>query len=185
MEQTFDELKKIVDDYYKNDLKRLEKYFEKFRYANEKDNFAEVCSELYLHTIENLEKIAPIIIKNQYHYYCTKYIFNQRMWKNTQYKKNTIIKENGSEEIGELPILSDNDFEAEEELLRNEMEFEVKLAKIKIIYDKLPLHEKILFDKYYHRGLSMRKIAKETGVTTPAIFYMISKIRGKIQKLKL
>jgi hypothetical protein len=45
MEQTFDELKKIVDDYYKNDLKRLEKYFEKFRYANEKDNFAEVCSE--------------------------------------------------------------------------------------------------------------------------------------------
>lgn len=185
MEKTFDELKQIVDKYYQKDIKKLEKYFEKFRYANEKDNFPDVVSELYIHTITNLEKLTPILIKNQYHYYAVKYIFNQRMWNNTQYKKNNTIQENGSDELGELNVMTDNEYEAEEELLKREMETEERLAKIKIVYDNLQLHEKILFDKYYNRGMSMRKIGKETGVSQTAIYYMIKRIRTKIQKLKL
>jgi len=185
MEQTFDELKQIVDEYYKNDIKKLQKYFNKFSYANEKDNFPDLISELYIHTIQNIDKLAPIIIKNQYHYYAIKYIFNQRMWSNTKYKQNTQIRENQSDELQDLKIFTPNEYEDEEELLKKEMDIDLKLAKIKIIYDTLPLHEKILFDKYYNRHMSMRKIGKEIGVSQTAIYYMITRIRKKILNCKL
>jgi RNA polymerase sigma factor (sigma-70 family) len=185
MEQTIEQLKQIIDNYYKTELPRLKKYFEKFRYENERYNFPDLVSELYIHSIENIEKIAPILIKNHYHYYATKYIFNQRMWGNTKYKQNTQIKDCGSDIIETLEITSENDYEHDEELLQKEMDTNIKLAKIKVIYDKLPLHEKILFDKYYNRQMSMRMIGRETGVSQTAIYYMIKRIRKQIRNCKL
>lgn len=185
MEASFEELKEILDNYYKTELPKLEKYFNKFKYPNETYNFPDLVSELYIHSLENVDKISHILLKNHYHYYATKYIFNQRMWGNTKYKKNTLIKENESESIADLIILTENDYELDEELLQKELDIDRKLGKIKVIYDKLPLHEKILFDKYYNRGISMRKIGLETGVSQTAIYYMIKKIRKKIINCKI
>lgn len=185
MEKTIEELKEVVDRYYTRELDKLEKYFNKFAYAHEKENFPELTAELYIYTIDNLEKLRPVIEQGNYHFYATTWIYNQRMWNDTKYKKNTTIKENGNDDLPNLNVMIDNDFESEEELLRRDMLIEERLAKIKYVYDKLPLHEKILFDKYYHRHNSMRKIGKEIGITQSGIFHYIVKIRNKIKNCKL
>lgn len=185
MEQTIEQLKLILDTYFNKDLKRLEKYFNKFAYDNEKNNFPDVAAELYIHSVDNIEKIKDVLTQGNYHFYATTYIFNQRMWSNTKYKTNTIVKENHNDDLPNLIILTDNDYETEEELLQKEMDTEQKLAKIKYVYERLELHEKILFDKYYNRNMSMRKIGAEVGVSQTAIYYMIKRIRQKIKNCKL
>lgn len=185
MEKTIEEMKAVIDEYFNKDLPRLEKYFNKFAYAHERDNFPTVVAELYIHSIENITKLGQVIEQGNFHYYATKYIFNQRMWGNTKYKKDTIIKENYSDDLTTLNVLTENDFEEDEERLEKEMETEIRLAKIKVTHEKLELHEKILFDKYYNRGMSMRKIGAEVGVSQTAIYYMIKKIRHKIRNCKL
>lgn len=185
MELTIEQMKEIIDNYFKKDLPKLEKYFKKFAYSHEKGNFPDLVAELYIHSIENIEKLRNVIEEGNYHFYATTYIYNQRMWANTKYKTNTNIKENGNDDLINLNLMTDNEYENEEQRLLNEMKTEDRLAKIKYIYDKLELHEKILFDKYYNRNMSMRKIGAETGVSQTAIYYMIKRIRTKIRNCKL
>lgn len=185
MELTIEQMKEIIDTYFNKDLPKLEKYFNKFAYAHEKGNFTDVVAELYIHSIENIEKLRNVVEQGNYHYYATTYIFNQRMWANSKYKSNNHIKENGNDDLINLNITTGNEYEDEEERLLKDMKTEDRLAKIKYIYDGLELHEKILFDKYYNRNMSMRKIGAETGVSQTAIYYMIKRIRTKIRNCKL
>ena len=185
MELTIEQMKAVIDEYFNKELPRLEKYFNKFAYAHEKDNFTTLVAELYIHSIDNIEKLRNVINQGNYHFYATKYIFNQRMWANSKYKKDTIVKENYSDDLSTLKTMTENDFEEDEERLLNEMDTEIKLAKIKYTHERLDLHEKILYDKYYNRGMSMRKIGNEVGVSQTAIYYMIKKIRHKIRTCKL
>ena len=89
--------KEIVDNYFNTQTKDLKKYFNKFANSYEKQFFPEMLSELYIHIIQNIVKLDNIIKEGKLHYYCVQFIYNQRNWSGTVFKKMITNKESNDE----------------------------------------------------------------------------------------
>lgn len=179
MKITGQSFKEIVDTYYQNDLPKLQKYFNRFARFDETENFFELVGNLYIYTMNNQEKLNEVVMEGKYHFYCVQWIYNQRRWTGTEYKKNTKVIENNSTLLTDLDLYDIVD--EYEDVLEREYDIQQKLALVRIRYNTLPYDAKVLYDKYYGNGNTMRAIAKEIGVSPALISQQVSKIRKYIK----
>lgn len=179
------ELKNKVDKYFTERTKDLKIYFLKYCYPYEKHNFPEMLSELYLYVSQNLIKLKDIIETDKIHFWAIQFIWKQRNWQGTAYKKHILIEESGDELIPNLEIPYQSEEEVIEENIEKDIKIQNRLTQISFALHDLDLHEKILYDKYYIQQKSMREIGNDIGVTHTAIYYMIKKIRTKIRNTKI
>jgi hypothetical protein len=179
------ESKDYLDKYFKENTKELKKYFNKFATPKERDYFDEMLSQLYLHCFKNLDKFSQMLITGQIHFYCIRYIYNQRNWNKTEFKSKLGVQETNSELLPNYEkILCDN-FDDEEEMMEKEIRYMEQKTKLSMIDSVLDLHQKILFQMYFVDKKSMRKIGCEVGLSHTAIHYMIQDIKNKIKNIQL
>ena len=172
--------KTLIDDYFNSRLKDLQTYYYKFCSEAEKHYFPNMISELYIHIIDRIDKLQELISRDELHFYCIQYIYNQRNWNGTKFKEEIQSKENFSSSLEHTNISIENDFDSEENFYIESVEHEAKLNIVRKGYLKLNLPEKVLYQKYFIEKLSMRKIAKEIGVPLTSIFKSVKEIREKI-----
>lgn len=172
--------KTLIDDYFNSRLKDLETYYYKFCSVLEKEYFPNMISELYIHIISKIDKLEELIKRDELHFYCIQFIYNQRNWKGTKFKEEIISKENFSTSLENTNISIENDFDSEEKYYFENVKHETKLNIVRKGYLKLNLSEKVLYQKYFIEQMSMRKIAKEIGVPLTSIFKSIKEMREKI-----
>jgi DNA-directed RNA polymerase specialized sigma subunit len=177
--------KQKIDEYIKSKTSDLEFYFFRFCTENEKNFFPNLLSDLYIHLIEKQDKLEQVIDKNELHYYCIKYIYNQRNWQNTSFKNDMVSKENYSDSLASCNIAIDNSFDAEEQACAENIEQENRLNKIRLAYHNFTQAEKVLYKKYFIEQQSMRSIANEIGVPTTSIFKGIKNLKEKIQSTEI
>jgi DNA-directed RNA polymerase specialized sigma subunit len=169
-----------IDEYFKKHFKDLELYYNKFCSEAEKEYFPNMISELYIHIIDRMDKLQELISRNELHFYCIQYIYNQRNWNGTKFKEEILSKENYSSSLEHTNISIENNFDSEENFYIESVKYDTKLNIIRKGYLKLNLAEKVLYQKYFIDELSMRKIAKEIGVPLTSIFKSIKEIKEKI-----
>jgi len=174
--------KEIIDTYFKTRIKDLETYFNKYC-MNDCEYWNNMISELYIHLIDNIDKLSSIIEKGDIHYYCVKFIYNQRNWKQTDFKKTISEKENM--DITNIKDFVENDFQSTliESKLKEQVIYEDKVNCLNIIVSSLDLHEKILWRMYTVENKSMREIGKNVGVSHTSIFYLLKEIKNRIINL--
>jgi len=172
-------MKEKIDEYFTTRINDLRQYYIKFCTPYEKEYFGVIISNLYEHIYNNQTKLQDIINRGEIHYYCLSYIYNQRNWNDTDFKKYINIKENYSDDIPLSNILDDED--VYELKAQQEIDYTNKLTKINIALSKLELHEKILYDKYFNQKQSMRKIGADIGVSHVSIHHAIQNIKKKIK----
>lgn len=179
------ELKDYLDKYFKENTKELKKYFKKFATPKEMDYFDEMLSQLYLHCFNNLDKFGNMLITGQIHFYCIRYIYNQRNWNNTEFKSKLGVKETNSEFLPNYEKIVYDNFDDEDEMMEREIRYMEQKTKLSMIDSVLDLHQKILFQMYFVDKKSMRKIGNEVGLSHTAIHYMIQDIKNKIKNIEL
>jgi DNA-directed RNA polymerase specialized sigma subunit len=177
-------MKEKIDEYFTKNYKRLKEYFYKFCSYQEREHFDVMISNLYQHIFQNQEKLKGIIERDELQFFCVSYIYNQRNWNGTEYKNYINIKENYNDLLNEDFVILNQDVDYEE-VYQKELDYNNKLNKIKIGYLNLPLHEKILYDKYFIQKQSMREIAGDIGVSHVSIHYSLQSIKKKIKNTKL
>jgi 7,8-dihydro-6-hydroxymethylpterin-pyrophosphokinase len=176
-------MKEQIDEYFTTRINDLKEYYMKFCTPSEREHFGVILSNLYEHIYNNLNKLEHIINSGDIHYYCVGYIYNQRNWNGTDFKKYININENYSDDIALSNILDDED--VYEIKAQQEIDFTNKLMKINIALSKMELHEKILYDKYFNQKQSMRKIGLDIGVSHVSIHHSIQTIKKKIKNTKI
>ena len=176
--------KQILDNYFSTELDDLKSYFMRFATTQEKHFFAELVSELYIHSVENLLKLEPILLKGDFHYYAIKYIYNQRNWDKTKFKGFMYSKETNESLLKNLEITDETTFDSEEQYYQDEIDFQrthaIRANKLKIAFDNFELHEKILFKKYFENGESLRKIGTELELSYTSVWHMVNALKKKI-----
>lgn len=70
----------------------------------------------------------------------------------------------------------------EEELIEKENKIQLKLKSMTEVYNKLNSFDQKLYYIHYIKGISQRKIARETGINLSVIQYRFSLIKKKILK---
>lgn len=177
------ENKHHIDTYLQQRSKDLELYFNRFCLPNEKGQFGEMLSELYLHLIENSDKLTDWITKDELHYYCIKFIYNQRNWSKTKYKKMTSIPE-------QIQIDSNIDygFDPDEMTsMEGHYEKEVKLnQKLELLQNALShldYYERYVYNEYFIKKKTLRGLASDVGLSHIAIHKIVNRIKNKLQSI--
>lgn len=180
------QLKIIVDEYFSTRINDLKTYYKKFAKPSELNFFGEMMSILYMHIIDKMDKLYDVISTNNIHFYAIQFIYNQRNWNGTDFKKTIFQQETNNDLIPDLKLYYESSEEIVEEQLEKDFDRQNKLAKINIaLSTKLDLHEKILYDLYYIKRKSLREIADDTGISHTGVYYMVKKIRTTIKNTKL
>jgi hypothetical protein len=175
--------KEYIDLYFKNRTKDLKDYYYKFCTPKEKEFFGEMLSELYLHSISNLDKIKIWIEKDEYHYYAIKYIYNQRNWNNTAFKKSINIPDSIIlNDLNEFPLLED-DYQEKELQYEKEVEINTKLEFLQNALSYLDYYERYVYTEYFVKKKTLRGIASEVGLSHIAIHRIVNKIKKKLQNI--
>jgi len=178
--KNLNKVNQIVNDYFTNRTKDLEDYYNKFCSEKERGFFPQMLSEMYIHVIDKLDKLSELILRDELHFYCIQYIYNQRNWRGTKFKEEIEVKESNEGLLLTCEILVDHDYESEQQLLEESEEYDKRLEQVNKGYLKLTNSQKVLYQKYFVERQSMRKIAKEVGVSATAIFNLIKQIKSVI-----
>ena len=174
--------KKEIDKYFNTRMKDLKEYYLRFSSGDDLNNFPEMLSELYIQSIKNIDKFDNKMFENgEFHYYAIKFIYNQKNWNKTNFKKMTEGVVNNSDYLDNNEDKIEDIMENEELLSQKQYEFDNRMAKLNESIYNLDLHEKILFDKYYKDRKPMRKIGKEVGLSATAICKMVNEIKVKLK----
>jgi DNA-directed RNA polymerase specialized sigma subunit len=179
------EYKDLLDDFFKNHTSELKQYFKKFATPKEMEHWDEMLSQLYLHCYNNLDKLKEAICENKLKFYCITYIYNQRNWSKTEFKRKLIVSETNSDLLTNYDNICYDVFEDEDEVMKKEIKFMEQKTKLSMVNSVLDLHQKILFQMYFIDKKSMRKIGGEVGLSHTAIHYMIQDIKNKIKNIEL
>ena len=185
------ETRSIIDTYFSTRTKDLEEYFNKFCSDKEKGYFPNMLSEMYMHVIEKIDKLEELIHREELHFYCIQYIYNQRNWQGTKFKAEITIKETNeqiltSHETNEklqakmIDLCVENDFDLDEYHVAVSNKHDSRLKQVQAGIDKMTNSQKALYNKYFIEKQSMRKIAKEVGVSSTAIFNLIKEVKSII-----
>jgi len=92
------------------------------------------------------------------------------------YKQNKI----SNIDINLLPEPVDYD-DVDNNIIEDKLLDEIKLADIQVILNSLKWYDKQLFELYYTTNMSMRKIAKETGISLSSIHTTINYVKNELK----
>jgi hypothetical protein len=175
--------KKYIDTYFSTRTGELRSYYYKFCTPTEKEFFGEMLSELYLHSVSSIDKIKIWIEKDEYHYYAIKYIYNQRNWSKTSFKKMIIIPDSIIlDNLNEFPILED-DYQEKELQYQKEIEINTKLEFLQNALAYLDYYERYVYTEYFIKKKTLRGLASEVGLSHIAIHRIVNKIKKKLQDI--
>lgn len=121
---------------------------------------------------------------------------NMVKWKNSDFNKERKIKDSADENIVVLYIGYEQNIEVAAESERkdikewlidlhqnfDEQECE-KLIRLRSIYLTLSTHEKVLYDLYFTKMLSLREIGRQLNLPHMAIYSMINELKQKIKHI--
>jgi DNA-directed RNA polymerase specialized sigma subunit len=188
---TTKETRSIIDTYFTKRTNELEDYFNKFCSEKERGFFPNMLSEMYIHVIDKIDKLEELIQREELHFYCIQYIYNQRNWSGTKFKSEITVKETNesvfaSYETNEklqgkmLDLAVENDFDLDDYHVGVSNRHDAKLKMVQDGVDKMTNSQRVLYNKYFIEKQSMRKIAKEVGVSSTAIFNLIKEVKSII-----
>jgi DNA-directed RNA polymerase sigma subunit (sigma70/sigma32) len=174
-----------VDRYFDTRIKDLKDYYYKFCSPKEKEFFGEMVSELYLHSISNLDKIKGWLEKDEYHYYAIKYIYNQRNWSNTSFKKMIIIPDSIIlDNLNDIDFSTPSDImEDMEEVYRREYETNLKLEFLSNAVSHLDYYERYVYDEYFIKKKTLRALGCQVGLSHISIHRIVKRIKTKLHNI--
>jgi len=175
------EYKMQVDIYFQNRTNDLKIYFDKFCTPKERGKFPEMLSELYMHIQSNIDKIKIWIDKDELHYYCIKYIYNQRNWNNTDFKKTITIPDFDNTLTNNLEV--HNDYFTFEKHCEDEYLYNKKQELLKVALYHLDYWERYVYTEYFIKGKTLRTIGVEVGLSHISIHKIVKKIKSKLQRI--
>lgn len=175
--------KKYLDNYFSSRTGELKNYYYKFCTPTEKEFFGEMLSELYLHSVSNLEKIKIWIEKDEYHYYAISFVYKQRNWSKTSFKKMIIIPDSIIlDSINEFQYLG-NEQTNLDDIYEKEININLKLELLHNALTYLDYYERYVYSKYFVEKKTLRGIASEVGLSHIAIHRIVHKIKNKLQNI--
>lgn len=174
--------KKYIDNYYTKRYNDLKSYYERFCLPSEREHFGEMVSQLYIHLIDNIEKVKIWIDKDELHYFCIKYIYNQRNWSGTDFKKSITIKDNVFDEQYFNEGVED-EITTQERHYEKETETNLKLELLSNAVSHLDYYERYVYTQYFINKKTLRGIAGDVGLSHIAIHRIVKKIKSKLQSI--
>lgn len=144
---------------------------------NDEDEAKDLVQNFLLFLLENEHKYPKDSINNSWCFKTMKNIFLLEIQKNNRkFRKNFFEdyfhfnQQNELTTIDEINEMKDEDLEKQE-----------KLNTISETYDQLKTYDKQLYFLHFVKGMSQRKIAKETDIQLIQIHYRVKKIKDKIK----
>lgn len=175
--------KQEIDKYFSTRTPELKKYYFKFCLSNERNHWGEMLSELYTHITSNVEKVKDWVIKDELHYYCIKFIYNQRNWSKTSFKKTINIPDSIIlDSINEFQYLG-NEQTNLDNIYEKEININLKLELLHNALTYLDYYERYVYSKYFVEKKTLRAIASEVGLSHIAIHRIVHKIKNKLQNI--
>lgn len=190
----------MLANLYRENHKELHKIAQRITRRKNINLANELINETYIELVRK-EKIAP---KNQLEFikWFSKAMKNIYIWRDSGFNKAIRIQaaENFELELIDNEALKDIDFSVEKtnEATKELMQISSGMAKDRALRyiqvlefkSRLPLHERYLFEIYFERGLSCRKISElEKQISGENIDYqviniMVNSIKNKIKNIK-
>jgi hypothetical protein len=174
--------KQYIDTYFQRRTPDLKNYFYKFCSPKEREYFGEMLSELYVHTVNNIDKIKIWIDKDEYHYYAIKYIYNQRNWSNTSFKKSITIPDSVILDDINHPLSNEID-DNMEEVYRMEYETNLKLEFLQNALQYLDYYERFVYTEYFIKKKTLRALGSEVGLSHISIHRIVGRIKTKLYNI--
>ena len=164
------------------------------------DKWPELLSEMSIYLNKNWIRFSQIPDGEERIKFLQTWMKNQVNWHNSEFNKtirvnNLSVDENIQADFGrrEDQIAYDDLIELKSEVVRddikewlidlnqnwNDLEID-RLVKIRKIYLTLPSHEKVLYDLYFTKMMSMRDIGKKIDLPLSAVYNMIKELKQKI-----
>lgn len=189
-------MKKIIDDYFKENYKFLLSVAHNVNGpagAIPYELHKELITELYVYLLDKPDKIEPYIIdkgEKGLEAFCVRWIKNQSYWISDFKKKYGLIKNKFVEYDPEEDdrIIEEHYFYEDyyKDLLTIHSEDQVeKLMYSKAAYDKLEQYEKNLFDLYITQDMTYEQISIIVGISKGTVHNLIKQLRNKLKKLML
>lgn len=159
------------------------------------DNWGDLVSHLYIYLDKNWVKFSAIPDDSQRIKFVQSWFKNSTRWTESEFNKSTRVnnfKDDWSiPDVGEdnlLEVICESDREDIRDWLVDihKRWGEVgsnKLIKLRAIYLELDTHEKVLWDLYFNKMLSMREIGSKLGLPLSAIYIMIKELKNKVKRL--
>ena len=164
------------------------------------DNWSELLSEMTIYLNKNWLKFSQIPDDEERIKFLQTWMKNQVKWYNSEFNKNIRVNNLSVDEgiqadFGrrEEQIAYDDLIELKSEVVRddikdwlidlnqnwNDLEID-RLVKVRQIYLTLPGHQKVLYDLYFTKMMSMRDIGKKIDLPLSAVYNMIKELKEKI-----
>lgn len=143
----------------------------------DEDEAKDLVQNFLLFLLENEHKYPKDSINNSWCFKTMKNIFLLEIQKNNrQFRKNFFEDYFHFNQQNELTTLDELAEIKEEDLEKQE-----KLNTISETYDELKTYDKQLYFLHFVKGMSQRRIAKETDIQLIQIHYRVKKIKDKIK----
>jgi len=166
------------------------------------DNWPELLSEMTIYLNKNWPRFSQIPDGEERIKFLQTWMRNQVAWYNSEFNKNIRVNnlsvdEDIESDFGrrEEQIAYDDMIELKSEVMREDIkdwlldlnqnwsDLEIdRLVKIRKIYLTLPSHEKVLYDLYFTKMMSMRDIGKKIDLPLSAVYNMIKELKQKIKQ---
>ena len=169
------------------------KFISKWAFIWEPDRAHELISLLCIYLNKKWHKIEHLP-QNEKEAFINQWLKNNSRWTNSDFNK--LNKCYDELDLASPDKPQDDFLEIKGEYINQELKHFIidlkenyneeqveKILKIREIYLKLDLHEKVLYDLYFTNMLSMRKIAKKIDIPVNSVYNMITDLKKKIKDL--
>jgi DNA-directed RNA polymerase specialized sigma subunit len=158
------------------------------------DEWPELLSQMAIYLNKNWPRFSQIPDGEERIKFLQTWMKNQVAWYNSDFNK-TLRVNNLPEQTEIVDAEYDDLIELKSEVVRddikdwlidlnqnwNDLEID-RLVKIRKIYLTLPSHEKVLYDLYFTKMMSMRDIGKKIDLPLSAVYNMIKELKEKIKE---
>jgi DNA-directed RNA polymerase specialized sigma subunit len=158
------------------------------------DEWPELLSQMAIYLNKNWPRFSQIPDGEERIKFLQTWMKNQVAWYNSDFNK-TLRVNNLPEQTEIVDGEYDDLIELKSEVVRddikdwlidlnqnwNDLEID-RLVKIRKIYLTLPSHEKVLYDLYFTKMMSMRDIGKKIDLPLSAVYNMIKELKEKIKE---
>jgi DNA-directed RNA polymerase specialized sigma subunit len=156
------------------------------------DEWPELLSQMAIYLNKNWSRFSQIPDGEERIKFLQTWMKNQVAWYNSDFNK-TLRVNNLPEQVDIGDSEYDDLIELKSEVVRddikdwlidlnqnwNDLEID-RLVKIRKIYLTLPSHQKVLYDLYFTKMMSMRDIGKKIDLPLSAVYNMIKELKEKI-----
>lgn len=156
------------------------------------DEWPELLSQMAIYLNKNWSRFSQIPDGEERIKFLQTWMKNQVAWYNSDFNK-TLRVNNLPEQVDIGDSEYDDLIELKSEIMRddikewlidlnqnwNDLEID-RLVKIRQIYLTLPGHQKVLYDLYFTKMMSMRDIGKKIDLPLSAVYNMIKELKEKI-----